>query len=39
MDTHTEKNIWLNKTPALTESTNMSISVVGTTNKLFIKGS
>ena len=28
-----------NKTPALTESTNMGIWVVGTTSQLFVRGS
>ena len=37
-DTHVEKAP-SNKTPALTESTNMSIWVVGRTNQLFIRGS
>ena len=37
-DTHVEKTP-SNKTPALTESTNMSIWVVGRTNQLFIRGS
>ena len=38
MDTHREKAP-LNKTSALTESTNMDIWVVGTSNQLFIRGS
>ena len=37
-DTHREKAP-LNKTPALTKSTNMGIWVVGTTNPLFKGGS
>ena len=37
-DTHREKGP-SDKTPALTESTNMGIWVVGTTNQLFIRGS
>ena len=37
-DTHREKTI-LNETPALTNSMNMDIWVVGTLNQLFIRGS
>ena len=36
-DTHGEKTP-SNKTPALTESTDMDIWVVGTSNQLFIRG-
>ena len=37
-DTHREKAT-LDKTPAITKSTNMSIWVVGTSNQLFITDS
>ena len=37
-DTHREKAP-PNETPALTESTNMGVWVVGTTNQLFVRGS
>ena len=37
-DTHMEKEP-LNKTPALTKSSNMGIWFVGTWNQLFIRGS
>ena len=37
-DTHWEK-AQSNKTPALTESMNMDVWVVGTKDKLFIRGS
>ena len=37
-DTHREKAP-SNKTPALTNSTNMGIWVVGISNKIFIRGS
>ena len=38
-DTHREKKPPSNKTPALTESMNLDIWVVGTLNQLFIRDS